>query len=48
MATVVVDTLDENDVVPHELRTMLRTRLAERKQAKLLLKTDQPTAYVIT
>jgi len=42
------DALDENDVVPHELRTMLRTRLAERKHAKLLLKTDQPTAYVIT
>jgi len=42
------DALDENDVVPHELRTMLRMRLAEHKHVKLLLKTDQPTAYVIT
>ena len=40
--------LDENDVVPYELRTMLRTRLAERKHAKLLLKTAQPVAYIIT
>jgi len=42
-----VDVLDENDVVPCELRTSLRTRLAEYKHAKLLLKTDQPAAYVI-
>ena len=42
------DALDENGVVPHELRALLHTRLAERKHAKLLLKTDQPTAYVIT
>jgi len=42
-----VDVLDENDVVPCELRTSLRTRLAECKHAKLLLKTDQPAAYVI-
>ena len=40
--------LDENDVVPYKLRSSLRTRIAERKHAKLLLKTDQPTAYVIT
>jgi len=42
------DALDENDVVLLELRTMLRARLAERKHAKLLLKTDQPAADVIT
>jgi len=41
------DALDENDVVPYELRTMLRKRLAESKYSKLVLKTDQPTAYVI-
>jgi len=35
-----VDVLDENDVVPCELRTSIRTRLAECKHAKLLLKTD--------
>ena len=39
--------LDENDVVPHGLRTVLRKRLAESKHAKLVLKTDQPTAYVV-
>ena len=42
-----VDVLDENDVVPCELRTSLRTRLAECKHAKLLLKTDQSAAYII-
>ena len=42
------DALDENDVVPHELRGLLRTSLAECKHAKLLLKTDQPTAYAVT
>jgi len=42
-----VDVLDENDVVPCELRTSLRTHLAECKHAKLLLKTDQPAAYII-
>jgi len=42
-----VDVLDENDVVPRELRTSLRRRLAECKYAKLLLKTDQPAAYII-
>lgn len=41
------DALDENDVVPHELRTSLRTRLAESKHMKLLLKTDQPVQYSI-
>ena len=39
------DALDENDVVPRELHTSLRTRLAECKHAKLVLKTDPPTAY---
>jgi len=42
-----VDVLDENDVVPCELRTSLRRSLAECKYAKLLLKTDQPAAYII-
>ena len=42
-----VDVLDENDVVPCELRISIRTRLAEYKHAKLLLKTDQPAAYII-
>jgi len=41
------DTLDENDVVPRELHTSLRTRLTECKHAKLVLKTDPPTAYTI-
>jgi len=41
------DALEENDVVPRELHTLLRTRLAECKHAKLVLKTDPPTAYVI-
>jgi len=36
-----VDVLDENDVVPCELRP------SECKHAKLLLKTDQPAAYII-
>ena len=30
-----------------ERRTVLRKRLAESKHAKLVLKTDQPTAYVV-
>ena len=42
-----VDVLDENDVVPCELRTSLRIRLAECKHAKLLLKTDQLAAYIM-
>jgi len=42
------DVLDENNVMPYELRASLHKRLAEHKHAKLLLKTDQPTAYVIT
>jgi len=39
------DALDENDVVPHELRNSLRTSLAEAKHTKLVLKTDQSSAY---
>jgi len=39
--------LDENEVVPCEPGTSLRMRLAECKQAKFALKSDQPTAYVI-
>jgi len=42
------DALDENDIVPHELRSSLHARLADRKHAKLLLKTDQPAAYIVT
>jgi len=43
------DALDENDIVPYELRALLHMRLSERKHAKLLLKTDQSTAcyYII-
>lgn len=41
------DALDENNVVPHELRAALGIRLAETKHAKLLLKTDQPVEYGI-
>ena len=39
------DALDENDVVPLELRPVLRARLAERKHAKLVLKTDQRSKF---
>jgi len=42
-----VDVLDENDVVLCELRTSFYTRLAECKNVKLLLNTDQPASYVI-
>jgi hypothetical protein len=41
------DCLRENDVVPRELSSVLRSRLAETKHAKLVLKTDQPTAYYV-
>jgi len=41
------DALDENDIVPHELRNSLRTSLAEAQHTKLVLKTDQPSAYAI-
>jgi len=41
------DALDENDVVPHELRNSLHTSLAEAKHTKLVLKTDRPSAYAI-
>ena len=39
--------LGENNVVPDELRNSLRTSLAEAKHTKLVLKTDQPSAYAI-
>jgi len=39
--------LDENNVVPRELRTSLCTHLAECDYAKLVLKTNRPKAYAI-
>lgn len=40
--------LRENDVIPLlEERAMVRQLLAKRKHAKLVLKTDQPTAYKV-
>ena len=42
------EALDENDVVPLELRPVLRATLAQRRHAKLLLKRDQPVSYTIT
>ena len=42
------DCLRENDVIPtREQRTLVRQQLAERKHAKLLLKTDQPASYIV-
>jgi hypothetical protein len=41
------DCLRENDVIPSEEQAMVRTRLASTKHAKLLLKTDQPSAYSV-
>ena len=42
------DCLRENDVIPtREQRALVRQQLAERKHAKLLLKTDQPAAYIV-
>lgn len=42
------DCLRENDVIPsQEERAMVRQLLAETKHAKLILKTDQPTAYKV-
>ena len=41
------DCLRENDVIPtREQRALVRQQLAERKHSKLLLKTDQPAAYI--
>ena len=41
--------LRENDVIPtRDERVAVRRLLAETKHTKLLLKTDQPTAYKIT
>jgi hypothetical protein len=40
--------LRENDVIPaREERAAVRQLLAETKHSKLLLKTDQPTAYKV-
>ena len=42
------DCLWENDVIStREQRALVQQQLAERKHAKLLLKTDQPTAYIV-
>lgn len=41
------DALDENDVVPLELRKELGAVLAASKHTKLLIKTDQPAGYSI-
>ena len=42
------DCLRENDVIPtREQRASVRQQLAETKHAKLLLKTDQPAAYMV-
>ena len=42
------DCLRENEVIPsQEQRAMVRQQLAETKQAKLLLKTDQPVCYTV-
>ena len=42
------DCMRENDVIPtREQRSLVLQQLAERKQAKLLLKTDQPAAYIV-
>ena len=42
------DCLRENDVIPTpEERGLVRQQLAETKHTKLLLKTDQPCAYII-
>ena len=42
------DCLRENDVIAtREQRVSVRQQLAETKHAKLLLKTDQPAAYMV-
>ena len=42
------DSLRENDVIPtKEERDRVRCRLAQEKHTKLILKTDQPTAYTV-
>ena len=42
------DCLRENGVIPtREERALVRQQLAETKHAKLLLKTDQPAAYMV-
>ena len=42
------DCLHENDVIPtRRERALVRQQLAKTKHAKLLLKTDQPAAYMV-
>ena len=42
------DCLRENDVIPTKTeRDKIKAMLAEKKHSKLILKTDQPTAYAI-
>ena len=41
------DCLRENDIVPPGERMAIRQKLAQIKHAKLLLKTDQPSAYQV-
>ena len=42
------DCLRDDDVIPtREQRALVRQQLAERKDAKLLLKSDQPAAYMV-
>lgn len=39
--------LRENDVMPAEDRASVRRQLAQTKHAKVILKTDQPTCYIV-
>jgi len=39
--------LCENDVIPREEKDNVEKRLAESKHAKLIIKTEQPAAYVV-
>lgn len=42
------DCLRENDVIPtREERAQVRQQLADKKHTKLVLKTDQPAAYIV-
>ena len=42
------DCLRENDVIPtREERALVRQQLAETKHAKILVKTDQPAAFMV-
>ena len=39
--------LCENDIIPREEKDNVEKRLAEKKHAKLIIKTEQPAAYVV-